>query len=158
MKKLITIFAVLFVTLNIFAVEANFDWDISLDAGTYITPIEQKPYINTEAMYEQDGWWRVGGEAEISIKNWGINEAGIFGKVAVFKKIANIYTEANVGVGFVSDMEKVELKWRPELRLMIDFGDFVLETKAGIVIKDKIEKDNLYLSIGVQKRFFKELQ
>jgi len=156
MKKFIIIILVIFVALNVFGVDADL-WYIDLDAGSYITPQGSTPFINTEAMYEED-WWRVGGEVELTLKDWGIKDAGIFAKTNIYGHLANIYGEIGVGVGLVSDISTIKVKYKPNLKIMVDFGDFVFETEFGILIEDKLEKDNIYLSIGVQKRFFKELQ
>jgi hypothetical protein len=158
MKKIILLFTILFIGLNIFATEAtDTDWYVDIDGGTYFTPLGSKPYFNVEAIYEE-GIFRFGGEADIKIKDWGIEEAGIFGKVGIFGKLANIYGEIGVGIGFVSNINSTDLKYKPEAKLLIDMGDYIIQAKIGILIKDNFDKDSAYISIGVQKRFFKELK
>jgi len=152
-KYLITL---LLVTLSIFTF-ANSDWSIDLDMGTLIKTNGTYPYLMTEVMYEY-GFWRIGGEANIELDGWAIDKYGLFGKTVVFGKFANIYGELGLGVGYVvSDEDTMELKYKPETKILIDMGDFYFKFKLGILIENEFNWDNGYFAIGIEKRFIKGL-
>lgn len=157
MKKFFILIIMLIMSVNIFAtVEAtdtSMDWFIDLDAGTYIKKQGTMPYINTEAMIER-GAWRVGAQAELLLENFGIVESGLFAKNAVFWRFSNLYTEASIGVGIVSNKDSdVVIKYRPEGELRIDMGNFYVTLIVGVLLEDEWSLEDSYFSIGVQKRF-----
>jgi len=152
-KYLITL---LLVTLSIFTFAAN-DWYVNIDGGTLIKPTGTTPYINTELMYEWT-FIRVGMEVNVELQDWSLDNYGLFGKGIVFGKFANLYGEIGVGIGYVVTNENdMELKYKPEGKILIDMGDFYFKFKLGILIEDEFSWDNGYFAIGIEKRFIKGL-
>lgn len=146
-------FIVLLMVLTSVFIFADSDWYIDLDMGTFIKTDGTYPYLTTELMYEV-GFWRIGGEANIELNGWAIDKYGLFGKTVIFGKFANIYGELGIGIGYVVNSDDtMELKYKPETKILIDLGDFYFKFKVGILIEDEFNWENGYFAVGIEKRF-----
>ena len=135
------------------ATDTNIDWYADVNVGTHIVNSEYLPYLCIEGMGEYK-FFMFGGEANITIKDWAMQEFSAYGKIAAYGQFANIYGEAGLGVGFSWDLEEVVMKYKPEVKLKIDMGDYASVVKIGLTISSwEISKEDVYMSVGVQKRF-----